>query len=239
VTQPLLSILTTCYNDADVLARSVERSLAQTERNIEVLIYNHGSTDDTGEVAEEWRKWDARVRVLLSFRNYGHPYAMNALAQAARAPWCLIVNADDWIEEGYVAEILRVAAADPGVNCIYSALQCFGSQHHVITFPEYVASEAAERHMIPGPRAFRRDLWDALGGEDERWPIGADWDWVVRGSVLGLLKPVYLPHPFYRFYVPPLSAPRLSQQGVDAFPALQRHMRAHTADSARLRPVAA
>lgn len=224
---PRLAVLTACYNDGDLLAKSVISSLRQTVDAIEVCVIDNGSTDTTASVAAWLAYHDPRVSVLTLAENVGHPGAMNRAVAATSAPWCLIVNADDWIAPDMVERVLSVADGDPDVNCVFSPLQCFGSQHHVIRYPAYVAAEAAERQMVPGPRAFRRDLWDALGGEDESWPIGADWDWVVRASVLGLLQPVQLAAPLYFFRVPPLDAPRLSQRGVDHFPALQSHMRSH------------
>lgn len=228
---PRLSILTTCYNDGDTLARSLGSSLDQTESEVEVILVNNGSRDCTSRVAAEFAQHDPRVRLITVTENIGCPAALNLAVGMARAPWCLIVNADDYIERDYVAAILDEADRDPSLNCIYSSLQMFGHQHRTLLFAEFQSALATEHHMVPGPRAFRKELWEALGGEDEAIAIGADWDWVVRASVLGIFRPRYLPHAYYHFYVPPLGQPRLSQQGVDAFPALQAHMRSHTRES--------
>jgi hypothetical protein len=179
---PKLSILTSCYNDGATLLRSLRASLAQTEPDIEVIVVNNGSTDETALVMSTLI--DPRVRTLTIPEGGSHPAAINRMMEIARAPWAMIVNADDWIEADYVAAVLDAAAQDDRINCVYAPLQCFGAFHHVIDFPPFAASACAEVHMVPGPRAFLSDLWHFMGGEDERWPIGADWDWVVRAAQL-------------------------------------------------------
>jgi glycosyltransferase involved in cell wall biosynthesis len=195
-TVPRLSVLTTCWNDGRYLEGAVQSMLRQTVREIEVLILDNGSRDDTWSITRSLATRDKRVQGWQVKENGSFPVALNALAGAAHAPWLLIHNADDRAEPDYVEAILEAAAADPARNCIFSPWQWFGGRHDVHRFPPFQLATMATEHQIPGIRAVRRDLWDATKGEDTSYPVGSDWEWAARAAMAGLLVPHQLDRPY-------------------------------------------
>lgn len=231
MTTPRMAILTTCYGDANTLRRSVKASLQQTEPSVEVVIVDNGARDHTAPVAASLARMDARVRVLTFERNQVQPVALNAALRASSAPWAMIVNADDYLAPDAVATILAVAERDPSVNCVFSPWQWFGARSDTYDFAPYTGDiRMVTEHQVPGIRAFRRDLWDALGGEDEGIAIGADWDWAVRGAARGLLVPYKVDRPLWHVCDQGPHVRRLSAQCNHV--VLREHMRRHfeTAD---------
>ena len=93
---PLVSIIVNCYNQAHYLKRSVKSVLEQTFSNLECLIVDDGSTDNTRQVAEELTRLDTRVRYLAK-ANGGLPAARNFGVQQAQGEWIQCLDADDWI----------------------------------------------------------------------------------------------------------------------------------------------
>lgn len=136
---PCIAVLTTCYNDGDVLATSLYSMLSQVVHGteLELVLVNNGSTDRTFAIAERMRAEDHRLRVLHLPANISHPAAINLAARHTTAPWLVVHNADDWAAQGYLAAILDVAAARPDVNCIFSPWQWFGARTDVQRFPPY------------------------------------------------------------------------------------------------------
>lgn len=76
--QPLISIIVPVYNAATYLRRCIESILKQTYRNFELLLIDDGSTDNSGEICDQYAKTDSRIISLhkpnggvSSARNYG------------------------------------------------------------------------------------------------------------------------------------------------------------------------
>ena len=95
---PLVSIIINCYNQAHYLERSVKSVLAQTLTDLECIIVDDGSTDNTQEVAENLMGLDSRVRYCYK-ENGGLPAARNFGVKQAQGEWIQCLDADDWIHE--------------------------------------------------------------------------------------------------------------------------------------------
>jgi glycosyltransferase involved in cell wall biosynthesis len=104
--EPLVSVGIPTYNRAEKLARSVESVLSQTHRNIELVISDNASGDDTRALCEAARERDARVRYLRSPVNRGPTANFNVLFGEMRGAYAMVLSDDDWLEANYVATCL-------------------------------------------------------------------------------------------------------------------------------------
>jgi hypothetical protein len=93
---PLVSVIFPVHNAREHIETAVRSVLAQTWRNIEVLLVDDASTDGTAAVLERIAATDARVRVLGSERNGGPYVARNLGLRAARGVFVTCHDADDW-----------------------------------------------------------------------------------------------------------------------------------------------
>lgn len=100
--EPLISVIVPVYNVEKYLARCADSILAQTYRNLEVILVNDGSTDSSGEMCDAYAAKDARVRTVHK-GNGGLSDARNAGAQAAQGEYYAFVDSDDWIAADYIA----------------------------------------------------------------------------------------------------------------------------------------
>lgn len=66
---PLVTVLMPCYNALPYLPEALESILNQTYTNLETLCINDGSSDNTGEVLEEYSKKDSRIKVIHNETN--------------------------------------------------------------------------------------------------------------------------------------------------------------------------
>ncbi|MFI6453878.1 CDP-glycerol glycerophosphotransferase family protein [Streptosporangium amethystogenes] len=93
---PECSVVVITYNDATRLPRAVRSVLRQSLRNIEVIIADDASTDETEQVARELQRKDARVRYLRGEVNSGGcGTPRNRGVAAARAPYLMFLDSDD------------------------------------------------------------------------------------------------------------------------------------------------
>src|SRR5262249_15693965 len=90
--QPLVSILVPAYNSAHFLREALDSLLAQTYENIEIILLDDASTDETPRVAAEYAD---RVRCIRQPRNLGIYDNVNAGMALARGEFISIYHADD------------------------------------------------------------------------------------------------------------------------------------------------
>jgi len=96
--QPLLSVIIPCYNIEKYLDKCISSIVAQTYTNLEILLINDGSTDNSGMICDAWQEQDQRIRVIHK-QNEGSSYARKTGVENATAEYVTFVDADDWIDE--------------------------------------------------------------------------------------------------------------------------------------------
>lgn len=96
--EPLLSIIVPVYKVPErYLRKCIESTMAQTLKEIEILLVDDGSPDQCGEICESYAKQDSRIKVLHK-KNGGLSSARNYGCKAATGKWIMFVDGDDWIE---------------------------------------------------------------------------------------------------------------------------------------------
>ncbi len=116
MTTPLVSICIPTYNGATYLSESLDSALAQSFRDIEVLVVDDASTDDTIAVARGHARIDPRIRIVRNQRNLGLVANWNHTVELAQGEWIKFLHQDDRLEPECVARMLE--AATPGVDLV-------------------------------------------------------------------------------------------------------------------------
>ena len=109
---PKVSIIIPIYNVSAYLPRTVGSVLAQTERDIEILLVDDGSTDNSGEVCDAFAAQDARVRVIHK-ENGGLSSARNAGTAEAQSSYVLFLDGDDYLRADAIERLLSVMCEYP------------------------------------------------------------------------------------------------------------------------------
>ena len=108
MTNHLISIIVPAYNIASYIEKTLASILAQTYRNIEVIIVDDGSRDATGAILDEMAKTDPRIRVIHK-ENGGVTSARLRGVAEATGEWIGFVDGDDYIEPQMFAHLLNNA----------------------------------------------------------------------------------------------------------------------------------
>jgi len=106
VTEPLVSIGIPTYNRAAKLTRAVESVRSQTHRNLELVISDNASGDETEAVCRAFCEQDSRVKYLRSPVNRGPTANFNTVFGELRGDYLMLLSDDDWLAESYVATCL-------------------------------------------------------------------------------------------------------------------------------------
>lgn len=101
---PLISVIVPVYNVERYLRRCVDSILAQTYPNIEIIIVNDGSPDNSWAICQEYEKTQPSVRALKK-PNGGLSSARNFGLNSARGEYVGFVDSDDWIDKDMYAHL--------------------------------------------------------------------------------------------------------------------------------------
>lgn len=103
--KPLVSVLVAVYNVEIYLNQCIESIVNQTYRNIEIILVNDGSKDNSLSICHEWRKKDDRIKVK-SQDNQGLAGARNTGLANCNGEWFYFVDGDDFLEIDAIEKIL-------------------------------------------------------------------------------------------------------------------------------------
>lgn len=100
-----ISIITPVYNTKKYLRRCIESILSQSYSNLELLLINDGSTDESGLICDEYAKNDSRVKVFHT-SNGGPSRARNIGLENISGDYVLFVDSDDWVDDKFISHYL-------------------------------------------------------------------------------------------------------------------------------------
>ncbi len=106
--RPAVSIVIICQDDAARLPDSIQSATNQDLANVEVIVVDHGSTDESPDVAEKFAAADSRVRVIRLPDREGKPgRPLNVGFAAAKAPWVVAIGSDDEVRPAGCSALLE------------------------------------------------------------------------------------------------------------------------------------
>lgn len=95
----LITVIVPIYNGEDFLDRCVRSILGQTYKNLEVLLIDGGSTDNTAQLCRSFCEKDKRVHFLPEKENLGVSASRNHGLREAKGAYITFVDADDWLKK--------------------------------------------------------------------------------------------------------------------------------------------
>lgn len=101
----LVSIVVPIYNSAKTLDRCINSLINQTYKNIEIILVNDGSEDDSLEICKKYEKNDDRI-IIYDNENHGVSYTRNFGIQKAKGKYITFVDSDDYIEQNMIKDML-------------------------------------------------------------------------------------------------------------------------------------
>jgi glycosyltransferase involved in cell wall biosynthesis len=181
--QPLVSVVIPCYNQGAYLHDAVASALRQTHPDVEVIVVDDGSTDDTASVVAGYPA--ARY---VEQKNQGAPAARNAGLGASRGAFVVFLDADDRLLPQAAAAGIESLAAHPDWMFVTGHVRLIredGSaagvppQHHGGPDP-YVELLRSNYIWTPGAVMYRRSVFDSVGGFDTAAGGSADYELNIR-----------------------------------------------------------
>lgn len=205
----LVSIIVPIYNVAAYLRPCIESIQNQTYSNLEILLIDDGSPDNSGEICDEYAKKDPRIRVLHN-KNGGAAAARNAGIDAATGEYISFVDGDDTIMDTMISELLanlHATGSDVSVcnrNTVYGAHSCSSSDlpaMDLILFTQPTITQYVMQTKLhsAGPvcRLFRRSFLGDIRFDTSHICF-EDYSYSVK-LALKAQKVCYTPRPLYNY----------------------------------------
>jgi len=145
---PLVTIGIPTYNRADKLHNVIERSLAQTYRNLEVIVSDNCSSDQTPELVRSIT--DPRLRYFRQETNIGPNNNFNYCLSQARGEYFLLFHDDDTIDEDFVEACIASLRPGQSVGAILTGVRIIDEHDDVLKQHENRASAESAAEFIRG-----------------------------------------------------------------------------------------
>jgi len=203
--QPLLSLLVLGFRNFDVTTRTCLDSLSPwlQDPDIELLVMDNGSPDDSAEKTQAWCENHPTVRCLVSSSNLGFAGGMNWGGAQAHGDWLLLVNNDTLFPPqalDALKSVIRNAPPDvamlgPVTNSAGNGQRLWkpgATQQDWLEIGAWINQHPTGK-LMPTYRsdffciAIRRDVWEQLGGLDQTFGLGyyEDFDFSLRLAKAG------------------------------------------------------
>lgn len=195
---PLVSVIVTAYEKGSFIEETVRSFLTQSHRELEVIVVDDGSSDDTATRVERLAQTDSRVR-LVSKKNGGVSDARNVGVMAAHGRAIVAIDGDDLVTPEYVATALATLR-QTGANCFCPSLEHFGLKTGIWRPNQYDPYLIRYDNCVLTASLFDRDLWIRAGGWKRALLYAEDWEFWVNCSRYGL-QVVQVAEPLFRYRV--------------------------------------
>jgi len=222
---PLVSIVTPSYNQGRFIEATIQSVLAQDYPNLEYLVVDGGSTDETLDVL---RRYEGRIK-WVSEPDGGQSEAINKGFRLTRGEIVAWLNSDDTYLAGAVSKAVAHLRAHPEVAMVYgegylmdeggNVTRRFPSTEpfnlwRLVYFSDYILQQTV---------FWRRSVFDAVGMLDESLHYGMDWDFWIR--VAQRFEVAYIPE--YLGNLREYAAAKTFAGGMHRFGELRTMMRRH------------
>lgn len=184
---PSIAIVTPSYNQGEFIERTIRSVLDQQYPNLEYIVQDGNSTDDTLAVLNSYQE---KLTQFNSNQDNGQAHAINLGFQHTSGEIMAYLNSDDILLPGTLSYVADYFTRHPDVDVVYGHRIIINEQDQEIgrwVLPPHNDQSILWKDYIPQETLFwRRSLWEKIGGRmDESFQFALDWDLLIRFQTAG------------------------------------------------------
>jgi len=228
--RPEVSVIMPAYNAADYIGQAIQSVLKQTHSDLELVVVNDGSTDNTEQIVQSLK--DKRIK-YFSRQNQGLASSYNTAIKHSQGRFIIRLDADDMISPDFIERHLLEFEKHPDADLVYCddlLIDENAKPIRIIKRPEYKNHKLLTRDLfrngypvVPFRGCIQKSVFDKIGFFDEQLLVAEDYD-MMRRFVKKGLKMRHLGDTLYLRRMTPdsLSRKTSSQKADSHFEVLRR-----------------
>lgn len=207
---PLVSVIIPNYNHSKYLPLRIESVLKQSYQQVEVIVLDDCSPDNSLEVINNYAAQDYRIRVIVNQKNSGSTFKQwNKGIALARGKYVWLAESDDYADEKFLEVLVKCLESDDTIGLAYcdswsidEKNQIIGdwkdfyseldpviwSQDFILEGRQLLSKFMSFRNIIPNASAvvIRRSILEEVGPADETFRLNGDW--IFWANILAISK---------------------------------------------------
>ena len=210
---PLVTVGVASYNNATFLSETLDSILAQTYKNIEIIIVDDCSKDNSVQIARDWidRHPNTNVRLIANATNQGVCKVLNLVVEVSNGEFISTIGSDDiFLPHKLATQVPLLMASKPDVCMVFSDISKIDAAGHVTVpslfstgsifpFSGYIWLELLKVNFIPAMSILvRKRCYQSIGLFDESLAY-EDWDMWLR--LARTFKFIYQPEVTARYRI--------------------------------------
>ena len=178
---PTVSIVLPTYNGSRYLAGAIQSCLDQTFTDFELILVDDCSTDESPRIIAEFAEKDERIRTVRHEQNKRLPGAINTGMSMSRGRYLTWTSDDNLYRPNAVAEMVAALDREPEVAMVYAGATFIDADGKP-QGPMAIAppDQLAHTSVVGACFLYRREVYDTIGGYDEKLFLVEDWDYWMR-----------------------------------------------------------
>jgi len=180
--KPLISIVTICFNSAKTIRKTIESVLNQTYTNIEYILVDGASIDDTVAIIKEYEQQFIAKGIIyrwISELDNGIYDALNKGILLATGEWLGIIHSDDWYEADAL-EKLFITEAIEDYDLVYGLVKVIAQNNQIHSVEQKMFTSLPTDPMQHQGVFVKRKLHEDIGLYSTSYKIAADYDFLLK-----------------------------------------------------------
>ncbi len=202
---PLVSVVIPAYNREKFIIPAIESVKAQGIHDIEIIVVDDCSTDDTVEKVLSVN--ESRIRLIRHEVNKGEAGARNTGVRESLGKYVAYLDSDDqWLPGKLEAQLAYMENASSDVGGVYTLHYRLykNGKRSIAGYPPKSGGLTFENLLVKGASIsagstlmFKRELYSRVGPYDEKTPLYVDWEWLLRFVKIASLDLIPKPYAVY------------------------------------------
>lgn len=190
---PTFSVIVPLYNKSGFIEKTIDSILGQTFKDFEVIVVNDASTDDGFSKLKKYE--DPRIKLFQHKQNKGLSATRNTAISKATAKNIALLDADDQWEPKHLENIFFLIQHYPqaklygtnyvekvGDNSVKVQTNLPTDQQHFL-LKDFFTTAMQQPPFCPSSLAFKKEVFEAVGGFNENVEVGEDTDFLIRATM--------------------------------------------------------
>lgn len=193
--KPLVTVVIPVYNISEYVAKCLESVVKQDYENLEIIVVDDGSTDESGKICDKFALKDSRVKVFHR-KNQGLSEARNFGISKAQGKYVALVDGDDFVKKDFV-KVMVNAAEKTGAGVVICGFDETVREEETLSGKKAaikLLTEQENMEIVAWNKLYRRELF-----EDIKYPAGEKYeDSLTTYKILAKAEKVaYVPKSLY------------------------------------------